>query len=431
MSVLSYSGLNNRSKITLPGVDSWGSNQNILRDPVRSVSTRRVDKVGQTSEITTMIDESFDRISGLNEFLLQYPRGVNPMVGVDYNNNNGGTSGRIGKGSQSFLPYRIMQAGAFRPPIRDPRDLLPLSRLPRTATSSFTNPGFADFSKKAMCHNPEAETKGVRNHSDMLRPCVSPTAVYRIDDPTRSATERTLIKKTLSVPVTSGVQENKKVAVSIGKIGKQLRDGPIPESNVNKSSHYSKSADSKIDVERYTHVTLKGEYGTNTSRNLHITPIDDVVRSSTEQGIRDSNVITHNTIKTGFDKTEYIHTPVVMDRVLPQYEMTSQVSKNIHKSFDHHQAKEYTPNRPAVNIDMDRARPERVMEERQDYTLKPTLSLGGFESTPNLPEVYHDNQEVYFDHLKQERRKKVYDLHQERNASINGMSYSPMIIGQV
>ena len=58
---LSYSGIVNYGKVTLPSVESWGTNMNILKDPPKSVHTRKIDKVGETSAITTSIDESGDR----------------------------------------------------------------------------------------------------------------------------------------------------------------------------------------------------------------------------------------------------------------------------------------------------------------------------------------------------------------------------------
>jgi hypothetical protein len=103
---------------------------------------------------------SGDRMS---EGIKVYARGVNPMVSVSYDNNsnNAGsfTSGAFGQGNysnqghhtgnrQAFLPYRIGDKGAFRPPIRSQRDLLPLSRQPRAWFQALTNPGFADFTKK-------------------------------------------------------------------------------------------------------------------------------------------------------------------------------------------------------------------------------------------------------------------------------------------
>ena len=75
--MLSYSSITNRGKVTLPSVDSWG-NLNIMRDPPKSITMRRIDKVGSDSTITKMQDES-DRSS---ECILRFARGVNPSVSV-------------------------------------------------------------------------------------------------------------------------------------------------------------------------------------------------------------------------------------------------------------------------------------------------------------------------------------------------------------
>ena len=146
--------------VTLPSVDGFNGSFNILRDPPKSIFTKRIDKVGQNNDINDDIDMSGDRMS---EGIKVYARGVNPMVSVSYDNNsnNAGsfTSGAFGQGNysnqghhagnrQAFLPYRVGDKGAFRPPIRSQRDLLPLSRQPRAWFQALTNPGFADFTKK-------------------------------------------------------------------------------------------------------------------------------------------------------------------------------------------------------------------------------------------------------------------------------------------
>jgi len=135
--------------VTLPSVESWGGSLNILRDPPKSIFTKRNDRVGQTSNITEMIDSSTDRTEGISV----YARGVNPMVSVSYDNNsNRGGSMNNGLaahgGTQASLPYRLMDRGAFRPPIRTEYDLLPLSRQPRAWFSTMSNPGFVDYRKQ-------------------------------------------------------------------------------------------------------------------------------------------------------------------------------------------------------------------------------------------------------------------------------------------
>ena len=151
---LSYSALTNRGKVTLPSVESGLGSLNVLRDPPKSIMTRRKDKVGQTMDITQDIQDSNDRFS---EAILQFPRGVNPAVGVSYSNygNNGGARNTSSASNylQARLPYRI--GDNFRPPLLSQRDTLPLSRLPRVFFHQVTNPNYADYTKKLMCPGSE------------------------------------------------------------------------------------------------------------------------------------------------------------------------------------------------------------------------------------------------------------------------------------
>lgn len=148
---ISYSGIVGYGKVTLPSVENWSTNTNILRDPPKSVTTRKIDKVGETSYLTNLMAESGDRIC---ENISYYPKGTNPMVSVSYNN----------KGArQAFLPYRIMRDGAFRPPIRGQEDLLPLSRMPRIWMTVDTQPFAPDFTKRIMSCGDAENTRQVKN----------------------------------------------------------------------------------------------------------------------------------------------------------------------------------------------------------------------------------------------------------------------------
>ena len=204
---LSYSGLVNHGKVNLPSVESWGTNMNILKDPPKSITTRRKIKVGETSSITQMIEESDGRSS---EAIQVYARGVNPFVSVSYDNvgNNGGrTYGGIieGGGRTAKLPHRIMQDGAFRPPVLLQKDLLPLSRLPRTLTNAFSNAGFTDFSRKLRTCGTAENTKEVKTNT--LKTSVRPTAVYRIEKQAEKPFEvKYVIQPSIKNSVSSGVR---------------------------------------------------------------------------------------------------------------------------------------------------------------------------------------------------------------------------------
>src|SRR5574343_586288 len=144
--MISYSGLTSYGKVTLPSVELWNGNFNIVKNPPSGIHTRRITKVGENNDLLDMNDDSGSRI---NEAINVYARGNNPMVSVQYSNHgntgsglmgvSGGSGGESGgifsTGGGGMLPYRIMNEGAFRPPILRQEDLLPLSRLPRSCTS--------------------------------------------------------------------------------------------------------------------------------------------------------------------------------------------------------------------------------------------------------------------------------------------------------
>src|SRR3990167_1566583 len=104
MSISYHAIVGHKRNVTLPSVESCGANMNILRDPPKSIQTRKIDKVGETSEITQMIQDAGNR---MGDAILMYARGVNPMVAVSYDNygNNGGqTVKQSSSGTQAFLP---------------------------------------------------------------------------------------------------------------------------------------------------------------------------------------------------------------------------------------------------------------------------------------------------------------------------------------
>ena len=167
----SYSGIVNYGKVTLPSVGSWGTNMNILKDPPRSVHTRKIDRVGETSAITSAVDESGDRFC---EAINYYARGQNPMVSVSYG--QGQQKSALTSNGEAFLPYRVVRDGAFRPPIWRQEDLLPLSRLPRIWTEVSTQPYKPIFTKRIRNCGTAEDTREVKNHTLQVS-CVSSKTV--------------------------------------------------------------------------------------------------------------------------------------------------------------------------------------------------------------------------------------------------------------
>jgi hypothetical protein len=140
---ISYDCLSTSRKVTLPSVESWGTNMNIIKDPSKGIYTRRIDKVGDTQDILLAQEDSGDRIA---EYINVYARGVNPMVSVSYDNygKNGGTFAK----QNVKLPYK---PEVFYPPVLTQENLTPLSRLPRNWTYALTNPELPGVIQEMKC----------------------------------------------------------------------------------------------------------------------------------------------------------------------------------------------------------------------------------------------------------------------------------------
>jgi hypothetical protein len=415
---ISYSAVvGAKHKVTLPSVDSWGTNMNILRDPPKSITTRRIDKVGDTSEITQMVQESGDRA---NEAIRVYALGANPMTSVSYNNYGNGsqTAGSAQAGRQAFLPYRIMDKGAFRPPIRDQRDLLPLSRLPRVWTSSFTKPGFADFSKKAVC--PGADAQGVKKASEMLKACVRPTATYNVQTPIVENYEvKHVIKNPVMVSGHSRVSIPAKFNAENSNPTAQIEYRIKPDYNVNISSNITREVDiSDFNTEKYTHEKLYGEYEANKNRNIQISSIEDLYGVDTDVATRDAFVIDYTAPQSGYTRNDYIHDEIELERALPYHDASTNMGQSVYKHFEHVNEREYVSNHPTTSAMINAGRyGGDIMENNdRDYRLKPTVYAGGFEGVPNLPTLLQENQMPEFDQHKSMMRQRIYEMQQERNS---------------
>jgi hypothetical protein len=429
---ISYHGvIGHRRPVTLPSVETWGANMSILRDPPKSIHTRKIDKVSETSKITQTIQESGDRVG---EAIKVYARGMNPMVAVSYGNegNNGGqrvAGTNLGTNRQSFLPYRVMREGAFRPPARDLRSELPLSRQPRLWTSSYTQVGFPDFSKKAISFDPNKEQRGVKTSDRMLKACSNPTVMYKIQTPITETYEvKNVIKDPIKIYGHSGINPQARFNGEMG-IPTRIVQYPIrPEYNVGQSSGITKIADlSEFNTEKYTHDRLGGNFNTNVSNNYvmlnNITDETDV-----HDNIRDTVHVEYTAPRTSYEKYEH-NDNYNRVRELPNYHVDTTRIQNIYKNIEAPE-RMYDVNKPTVSVSTERDFIGRDFDQNRTYNLRPTINAGNFESVPTMPTYVHEDQEVpEFDSMKTKLRQNVYDLQQERSQHIAEIPYRPYSAG--
>jgi hypothetical protein len=421
---ISYDCIVGSRKVTAPSVEMWGTNMNILRDPPKGIFTRRKDKVGEGLEITETIDASGDRIG---EAINTYPRGVNPFVSVNYGNN--GTSGgqtRFGNTAalstgQSFLPFRIIRDGAFQPPIQRQEDLMPLSRLPRNATSILTNPDFPNFMKKVNC--PQAkDLRGVK--TETLGSHIRPTATYNIERPVdMPLKEEFSVKYVIDKPIKFGVHSG----INNMDIGKQEYVKPVKEIIDNKVnttaqtalnvSNYSKNIfdDSVFDPSKYiVDNPVNGSYSTNISDNKKVHLLTEPDKSQIK--LRNRTNLSTTTALSSTNSQKYIHNDVKLDRNLPEFATNTNISKNIYKNVGHENTIVLDRNTPltTMNTNIGVQNGESYTNSSRDFkALPPTLKLGGFNNSGIIPNTSKNST------IKISKKRNIFKSRPERFSQVN------------
>ena len=129
----------------LVGVDSWSSSGivNLTKEPAKSVTVRRVIKVGENNHVLEEMANSSDR---LRDSIRPYALGVNPMVSVQFQTSK----------SNASLPYKL--SSAFRPPIIRQEESLPLSRLHRKPVEITLNSVISNTTEPFFFHKPLKQT---------------------------------------------------------------------------------------------------------------------------------------------------------------------------------------------------------------------------------------------------------------------------------
>ena len=418
---LSYSAITNHGRVTLPSVESWGNNMNILRDPPKSIHTRKIDKVGDTSSITQMVEDSSDRAS---EAILVYPRGVNPSVSVSYNNhgNNGGQSqagnlAGLNGGQQAKLPYTIIKDGAFRPPVLRQEELMPLSRQPRVWTSQFSKPGFVDFSKRLRNCGTAEETKEV--FTNTLQANIRPTAVYKIETPIQETYDiKNNIQNTFNTRASSGCRTLNITQQNVQIPEKEIFTDPLhARANTNMAQPSKQVMFNDMDTERYLQNLLHSRVNTNMGQPSQQVMVNDM---DTERYLQnpnnhrvDSNISSNITAFTSIDKvldlpelpiqhthiidhvapysqsgdgTTYIHDDIQMDRVLPNYTATTNIMDNTkYKQQEYDNTIELERNIPSGQMHTNMVQRGEYNNSSRQAFLIPKIYAGQFNNPASKP----------------------------------------------
>jgi hypothetical protein len=443
--MLSYSALTNNGKVTLPSMESWGTNMNIIKDPPKSIMMRRIDKVGDSNEILNMIDNT-DRSA---EAIKRFARGVNPSVSVNYSN-FGGSQQNYGN-KQAFLPYTINKDGDFRPPVKAPQDLLALSRLPRNITHAVTNPGMPHNSKELDNSRNQTTTNTVKQ--DIISANVRATKTYYLQKPFQEPFEMSK----------NGIQDISNVNVSSNMNMKRNTELVVqePTKGVNKDNLLVKNTQSNLQDIKQTMMDSSNVNTNNYIQDANTHSVYSNLGTKIDNGFAfDEDIFNLNNVKTkdyqlieyttplsGNEKTQYIHENFELERNLPEYQTFSNTQGHSKISFIHNDLElernmpEYqtfsnTQGHSKISFIHDDLELERNMPEYQTFSnklgnSKTSFIHGDLELERNMPEYQSrtntvgTRKNVNFIHndIVLEKNLPQYENRTNNNGVKNGSSF--------
>ena len=369
--MISYSGLTNYGKSSLPSVEGWGQTMNITKDPPRSITTRYIEKVGQNNYLNDTIEEGDNRAG---EYISVYARGVNPSVNVNYGNqaqssiqpgHQGGSAGRIGV-NQSYLPYRIMKDGAFRPPVMTKEELNPLSRQARPNTRVFTQAYFPNYTKSIV--EDHEEYKAIK--ANTLHTSVKPTATYRIEKPLDYFDTTHSIRD--SIPIIDS--EAGKSRMRAMDIGETTNCEPI--GGIRQKPLYAYTYTNKADIN-----------GLNNFNQVDVTEPAGVIKNALN--------VSYDTTKTGYNVDSKNYQDIHLNKKVSS-EFTTNKFQNIEsKPVEASYQIELKSNRPLIEVQAQKTSIGSFAESgSRDARLAPTLNYGELQGKGSLPMRIEDRVAV-------------------------------------
>lgn len=386
---ISYSALTNYGKATLPSVSGGLGSMNILKDPPKSIHTRRIDKVGTNMDIVQMIQDSGSRTS---EGIRQFALGVNPMVSVSYTNNgnNGGQGLQLNNSFYNKSAYNPKSLGAggfqFRPPAIKPQDLLPLSRQPRANTMLYTNPEYIDYTKKLSCPTASDLAKNILQNT--LSISVKPNEVYKMETPINEPFEvKYVIQNPTMVSASSGIKTLEQLnRPDMANPVKEIFEDPLKVfATSNTSNNRTYLNESVKDTDKYTQNVITNNIISNKGRRIDALPgegIDLDLGIHTKENIFNIN---YTVPSSSTKKQDYIHSDLDLKRSLPSTSVNSVVTKNIYKSTVQSKDKELEMRMPVTSAYSNNRLNVHVDDSSRSYYLPPTANKGGFDGRGVMP----------------------------------------------
>lgn len=469
---ISYSGVVGDRKVTLPAVESWGSNMNILRDPPKQIFTRKIDKVFDTQITELMAEASVnDRYC---ENIEVYPRGINPSVSVSYGNygNNGGKLLHFGSDKNKLggwtdeagrsqqwkacqvsngntmakYPYRLDLDGDFRPPMYPRERLEALSRAPRNVTNLYTNPFTVKFIDNNSCDTCEHKRAII---TDILNTNVQATNTYNFGEEQILKTRvpmldlgRVINNNQINNNITSNMMENRGLTQENYVPQKEIRDinnidvktqvGTNVGGRGGGANSFDKDIGRHIETREHSNITSKYNALANLDLNnmvdqqmIHVNniePTNMMSNQSQNRHIQNSHEYMNKMMKNIDNKEMYTnvnhytrdaeHTQIELESKMPLSMAHTNTSGQYNKTETHNPNIELAQrvHNTTAYSNPTNMREDYLHNRVTDAELKPTLSINNsFEPKASLPHEMNTNRPYILDSKRSRLNKESYN----------------------
>jgi len=377
--------------MTLYTPSGYGNQHNIMKDPSKSIHTKRKDKVNMGAITELMTQECNDRFQ---DSITVYARGVDPHGGSVMSNaaNHAGAningSTVVNQGKQASLPYKIMREGDFRFPANKDAltDSLPLSRKVVGNIKTISNPSAYKFATKLLACTRDSKIKNIKE--SVLKTTVKPTRSYKIEksaQPTYDV-QNHIQNDNIKTSTTSSLNYMDGTTQHIpDEIGGIIDPELILRGNNNTNMQNIKQTPVNIlAVNDYVaDDVLTGNFNTNV-QNIKQTPVNILaVEDYVDEKVKTSQVSNIN----GYKKDGECNYDYEFSKNTPKHEaQTNTNDSRINKNIKHENEIVLERNTPSCSANTNNYSNKGTTILTTDKKLKETLTnIGSLECKPTRP----------------------------------------------
>jgi hypothetical protein len=357
-----------------------------------------------------------------------------------------------------------MRDGAFRPPVLLQEDLLPLSRMPRSLTSAYSNSGFTDFSRKMRSCGTAENTKEVKTTT--LKSFVRPTAVYQIEKPSERPFEvKYVIQPTIKNSATSGIRTMDITNMHVGRPTKEISNNLLhtnahsaisdvryidnnefnpnrflqdslahPVSSSVSSTRYNLldnnelesgrflqnpltcygtsnisavgniTNNNELETGRFLQDPLSHHVASNISSKMNHTSIEDILDLA-DIPVHDD--VLHFSIGaplSGVEQTKYFHNDISLSRSLPNFNATTNMGdQKLYKRLEYDNQIELQRNMPSASCESNPKSYGYSDISSREAKLNPKINAGGYSIPAQIP--MKERAHIYYPQQESEKAR--------------------------